>query len=659
MTKATAGASIFDAYKADFDERSVEAFSLTEYLDLCKTDNMAYANPAERLLKAFGTPEIIDTSKEKNRLNTIFMGETIALYPAFKDFFGMEETIEKIVSHVRGAAEGSEYLKQILYLLGPVGGGKSSLGERLKELMEENPIYALRIKSGPHKGEMSPINESPLGLFNTPKMKEMLTSEYGIPKRYLKLPPSPWALKRLKESDGNVAELFEVVRVYPSMDDQIAISKIEPGDDNNQDISTLVGKVDINKLGEGTAQDDTDTYLYSGGFGKAHQGLMEYVEMFKSPLKVLNPLLEALQARKYTGTESIGTIPLDALILAHSNESEWKSFSGDQKNEAILDRVNIIDVPYAMRYTDEQKIYEKMLSESGYGSKPMAPKTLELLAKFAVVSRILPAGEEYIGKSSPHVIADVLDGRMAEGAQDNVPTYKALKTVQPLEFGMKGASTRFNFKTLTETFNARVNEDILEADPATMMKVLKQRIIKDNRVPNQKELLAYIDGVMAPEYKKFLASEIVTAYTNADESFLQNRFDRYVAMAEAWLKETEFNDKEVSGNLMGRPQLEAKLAEIERGANVSNAPTFRQDVVLYVLGQRAENKTVAWDSYEKMAAVIRQSVEGRLEDILPLIQHDAQRDEKQSAEFNRFVDNMSGKGYTPNMIKNACSYIAP
>ena len=652
MTKANSGASIFDAYKENYDDRQEEVLSLEEYLNLCKDDNMAYANPAERLLQAFGEPEIIDTSSSADdRIKTIFQGKTIAKYPAFEDFYGMEETIEKIVSHVRGAAEGSEYLKQILYLLGPVGGGKSSLGERVKELMEQNPIYALRVKSGPHKGELSPINESPLGLFNTPEIKSILNKEYNIPARYMKLPASPWALKRLHEGEGNINDVFEVVKVYPSMDEQIAVAKVEPGDENNQDISTLVGKVDINKLGEGTAQDDTDTYLYSGGFAKGHQGVMEFVEMFKAPLKVLNPLLEAMQARKYSGTEQIGTIPLDALILAHSNESEWSSFSGDSKNEAILDRVNVVKVPYTMQYTEEKKIYEKMLRESGYGSKPIAPKTLDLLAKFAVVSRIIPAGDNYTGGAEPHLVAEVLDGRVGEGAENRVPKFNELKAREPLDIGMAGASTRFNFKTLTETFNARVNEGLLEADPTTLMRVLEERIKEDNRVPNQDQLITYINEVMRPEYKKFILSEIIEAYTNADDDFLQNRFDQYISRADAWLDKTDYRDEEV-GQLLNPTQLDAKLQEIERGANISNPEAFRQDVVRFVHKQRAKGEEVKWDSYAKLGNVIKLSVERRLEDILPVIRFDAVRNDEQAKEHRRFLENMEAKGYTPNMIKN-------
>src|SRR5690606_27241823 len=154
-----------------------------------------------------------------------------------------------------------------------VGGGKSSLAERLKLLMEHQPFYAI-------KG--SPVYESPLGLFDAEEDGELLEQEYGIPRRYLKSIPSPWAAKRLKEFGGDISK-FEVMRLYPSRLKQLAIAKTEPGDENNQDISSLVGKVDIRKL-EHYAQDDPDAYSFSGGLCHANQGLLEFVEMFKAPI---------------------------------------------------------------------------------------------------------------------------------------------------------------------------------------------------------------------------------------------------------------------------------------------------------------------------------------------------------------------------------------
>src|SRR5438128_6345526 len=176
------------------------------------------------------------------------------VYPAFAGFYGMEETIERIVGFFRHAAQGLEERKQILYLLGPVGGGKSSIAERLKALMELRPIYVL-------KG--SPVNESPLGLFSPAQFGETLEEEYGIPRRYLTGIMSPWAVKRLQEYGGDLTK-FRVARVTPSALRQVAITKTEPGDENNQDISSLVGKVDIRKL-EHHAPNDTDAYSYSAG----------------------------------------------------------------------------------------------------------------------------------------------------------------------------------------------------------------------------------------------------------------------------------------------------------------------------------------------------------------------------------------------------------
>jgi hypothetical protein len=155
----------------------------------------------------------------------------------------MEDAVERIVGYFRQSAQGLEERKQILYLLGPVGGGKSSLAEKLKELMEKSPIYVLATDAG----EISPVFESPLGLFATDEYREHMDSEYGIDKRYLQSIISPWAMKRLKQFEGDISK-FRVVRLMPNKLEQIGVMKTEPGDENNQDISTLVGKVDIRKL---------------------------------------------------------------------------------------------------------------------------------------------------------------------------------------------------------------------------------------------------------------------------------------------------------------------------------------------------------------------------------------------------------------------------
>ncbi|MDQ2695571.1 MAG: PrkA family serine protein kinase, partial [Pseudomonadota bacterium] len=368
--------SIFDRYAVRYTQRREEACSLQEYLDLCRRDPTAYATAAERLLLAIGEPELVDTRQDA-RLSRIFSNKVIRRYPAFAGFYGMEEAIEQIVAFLRHAAQGLEEKKQILYLLGPVGGGKSSLAERLKALMESTAFYAL---------EGSPVNDSPLALFCAEEDGPILEEEYGIPRRYVKTILSPWAVKRLQEYNGDVTR-FRVVRRFPSILRQIAIAKTEPGDENNQDISALVGKVDIRML-EHYAQNDPDAYSYSGGLCLANQGLLEFVEMFKAPIKVLHPLLTATQEGNYNGTEGLSALPFDGIILAHSNEAEWQSFKNNKNNEAFLDRVYTVKVPYCLRVSEEVKIYRKLLAGSALRQAPCAPGTLEMLAQFSVLSRL-------------------------------------------------------------------------------------------------------------------------------------------------------------------------------------------------------------------------------------------------------------------------------
>src|ERR1051326_3295727 len=329
---------IFGIYSRMYENRREVEYSLEDYLRACSDDPSLYAGAAERLLKAIGEPIMVDTSQDP-RLGRIFMNRTIKVYPAFKDFYGLEETIERIVGFFRHAAQGLEEKKQILYLLGPVGGGKSSLADRLKDLMEKCPVYVLATNDG-----VSPIFESPLGLFDPLSMGRMLEDRYGIPERLLMGNMSPWAVKRLDEFGGDISK-FSVIKLHPSKLRQICVAKTEPGDENNQDISSLVGKVDIRKL-EHFGQNDADAYSYSGGLNRTTQGVLEFVEMFKAPLKMLHPLLTATQDRTYVGTENVGAMPYQGLIIAHSNESEWQSFRANKNNEAFLDRISVIKVPY-------------------------------------------------------------------------------------------------------------------------------------------------------------------------------------------------------------------------------------------------------------------------------------------------------------------------
>ncbi|WP_331345309.1 PrkA family serine protein kinase [Cellvibrio sp. UBA7661] len=626
--------SIFSHYRERFETTQQEELTIKEYLELCKKDPSVYASAAERMLMAIGEPEMVDTSQDP-RLSRIFSNKIIKRYKVFSEFYGMEESIQQIVSFFKHAAQGLEEKKQILYLLGPVGGGKSSLAEMLKSLMEKMPIYCI-------KG--SPVFESPLGLFNPDEDGKILEEDYGIPRRYIKSIMSPWAAKRLQEFRGDITQ-FKVVKVYPSILNQIAITKTEPGDENNQDISSLVGKVDIRKLEE-FPQNDPDAYSFSGGLCRANQGLMEFVEMFKAPIKVLHPLLTATQEGNFNSTEGLGAIPFDGIILAHSNESEWQNFRNNKNNEAFIDRVYIVKVPYCLRVMEEMKIYEKLLQNSSLSQAPCAPDTLRMLAQFSVLSRIKePENSNIFSKMR------IYDGENLKDTDLRAKSLQEYKDAAGVDEGMNGLSTRFAFKILSKVFNFDPTE--IAANPVHLMYVLEQQI-EQEQFPKevQDKYLNALKEFISPKYVDFIGKEIQTAYLESYAEYGQNIFDRYVTYADFWIQDQEYRDPE-TGEILNRSSLNDELEKIEKPAGISNPKDFRNEIVNFVLRAKANNsgKNPDWRGYEKLRIVIEKKMFSNTEDLLPVISFNAKASVQDKKKHQDFVQRMVERGYTEKQVR--------
>jgi len=626
--------SLLKTIKKDFSQPDKD-ITIQQYLELCKSDSSAYASPAERMLSAIGEPSIVDTKLDE-RLSRIYSNKLIKRYPAFDDFFGMEETIDQIVSFFKHAAQGLEEKKQILYLLGPVGGGKSSLAERLKQLMEKSEIYVLVAD-----GEASPVWESPLGLFSS--YRKELEEEYGISKRYVPACASPWATKRLAEFDGDVSR-FKVRKMKLSIASQIGIAKTEPGDENNQDISALVGKVDIRKLAE-FPQNDADAYNYSGALCRANQGLMEFVEMFKAPIKVLHPLLTATQEGNFNGTESLPAIPFQGVILAHSNESEWEVFSNDKKNEAFLDRVYIVRVPYCLRVTEEVDIYGKLLKGSSLSEAPCAPKTLDLLAQFCVMTRLKnPENSNLYSKMR------VYDGESLKESDPKAKSLQEYKDDAGVTEGMNGISTRFAFKVLSKVFNHDTEE--VAANPVHLFYVLESEIVKA-QMPKETEdfYLNILKSKLSGKYAEFIGEEIQKAYVDSYQEYGQNLFERYITYADHWCQDNDYRDPE-TGQQFDRAALNDELEKIEKPAGIANPKDFRNDVVQFYLRHKAKNgASPVWDSYEKIRNVIEKRIFSKTEDLIPVISFSGKSSKEEEKKHSEFINRMKDRGYTNKQIK--------
>lgn len=629
---------------------SPEVMTLEQYFNLCKSDRMAYATAAERMVSAIGDAEIVDTSIDP-RLSRIHSNKKIRVYSAFKDFFGAEEGIERIAAYFRHAAAGLEEAKQILYLKGPVGGGKSSIVERLKALMEKHPIYALYDPSEKDAElRCSPIFESPLGLFN-PNDEEhaALLKEIGIPLNYTGITVlSGWAQKKLEEFGGDITK-FSVVRLWPNKDKQIGVMKVEPGDENNQDVSVLIGKTDLRKL-EKFSQNHPYAYTYSGGLNRTNQGLMDFAEMFKANIKTLNPLLMATQEHNYNGTEAIPAMPYTGIIVAHSNESEWFAFRNNKTNEAFLDRVFIVDIPYCLRVDEEIKIYEKMLSNSSLAGAPIAPGTLKMLAEWMILTRLKEPEN-----STSYAKLKVYNGENVKDTMPNAKPYEEYRDKAGVDEGMSGMSTRFAFKILSSVFDLRTEE--IQANPVDLMFVIEEAIKKEALTEElHKKYLAFIKDGLHKEYFTFIEKELRAAYLDSFNSFGQNMFERYVLFAEAWIADEQCRDPETH-TLLNREALNTRLEEIEKPAGIVNAKDFRNEIVNYVL--RYKNKhdvSPRWNEYEKIKVVLEKRMFSATENIMPVVSFGAKQDHEIAEKHDKFLQRMLEAGYTTNQVKILVSW---
>lgn len=628
--------SIKDMY-AEVTSRQV--FSMEEYLELCKTDQSVYANVYQRLLKSIGEPVMVDT-KDDARLSRIFSNRVIKVYPAFSEFFGIEDVIEKIVAYLTHAAQGLEENRQILYLLGPVGSAKSSIAERLKALIQREPVYVL----ADDEENISPVFDNPLNLFKFTGQAQEIFDHYHIPAAASQSIPSPWAVQKLKDYQGDFTK-FKVVKIYPNLLSQQCVMKVEPGDENNQDISSLVGKVDISKLDD-FPQHHPYAYSYSGGLNRGNRGIMEFVEMFKAPIKMLHPLLTATQEKNYNGTEAISAMPYEGIILAHSNESEWAAFKADKKHEAFIDRVVIIKVPYCLRVDEEIKIYEKMLKNSTLASAPCAPGTLEFMARFSVLTRLLQ-----VENSTLFSKMRVYNGENIKETDPKAKPIQEYRDDAGVNEGMSGQSTRFAFKVLSKTFNYDPEE--IGANPIHLMYILETALLNE-QLPKDvhQRYLDFIKSVLAPRYVEFLEKELRMAFLASYSDYGQNIFDRYVTYADAWVSDVDYRDPDTT-EMYDREALNRELEKIEKPAGIANPKEFRNEVVNYVLRYKASHggESPAWNAFEKIKTVIEKRMFSSTEEILPIISFTTKASEEDQKKHDGFVQRMIERGYTAKQIR--------
>ena len=478
------------------------------------------------------------------------------------------------MSYFRHAAQGLEEKKQILYLLGPVGGGKSSLAEKLKQLMEKMPFYAI-------KG--SPVFESPLGLFDprarTAPSSKRITASRGATCQTIM---SPWAVKRLHEFDGDISQ-FRVVKLYPSILDQIAIAKTEPGDENNQDISSLVGKVDIRKL-EDYPQNDPDAYSYSGGAVPRQPGPdgirrdVQGADQGAAPAADRHPGRQ-LQRHRRLRRDSRST----ASCSRTRTNRNGTAFRNNKNNEAFLDRIYIVKVPYCLRVTDEIKIYDKLLANSSLSAGAVRARHAEDAG--AVLGAVAPQGAGEL----EHLFEDARlrrrepQGHRPQGQVDpGIPRLRRRRRGH--ERACRPASPSRSCRRCSTSTPPR--SPPTRCTCSTCWNSRSSR--SSSRRRSRERYLRFLKEYLAPRYVEFIGKEIQTAYLESYSEYGQNIFDRYVTYADFWIQDQEYRDPE-TGEILDRAALNDELEKIEKPAGISNPKDFRNEIVNFVLRARANN----------------------------------------------------------------------
>ena len=607
--------------KAQRDESSkTKKFSgnLMDYIEMVEKDPSVVKSAHKRLhdaIEEHGSYVVPDSDPRKFK---IFDGENIKIHKYFEgEFFGMETVIEKVMSYLSSAAHKGEESRQVLLLMGPVGAGKSALTEHIKKALEGKKYYTL--KGDPHRGE--PLQLIPRSLRASVESSLNVKIDGDI---------SPVARHKLLNDYAGKYEDFEVEEVTFSQRGRRGVASVPPMDANSQDVSVLIGSVDISKLDK-YAEDDPRSLSLNGAFNVGNRGVVELVEVFKNEIEFLHTIITATQEKRVPSPGKSDMLHFDGVILAHCNEAEWNRFQSEHTNEAIMDRIVKISVPYCLELNQEVKIYEKMLGKSDFKAH-IAPHTLKIASMFSVMSRLKDSAKcDLLTKMKIYNGEDVLEkGRVRK------VDIKDLREEAKHE-GMEGISTRFITKALD---NALTASDKNMITPISVMdsltKMVKEQLIDESFKTKCLELL---QKTIREEYLKILENEIAKAFISAYEEQAQTLFDSYLDNAEAYTTRTKLKDRVTKEE---RKPDEGFMASIEEqiGVTGSSRDGFRSDVTAYMFAKMRRGEKVSFKTYEPLKNAIESYLISSVRSMARIVTKSKTRDEDQQKKYSEMVETM-------------------
>jgi serine protein kinase len=589
-----------------------------DYIEMVEKDPDIVKSSHKRLhdaIEEHGSYVMPDSDSRKFK---VFDGESIKIHKYFEgEFFGMETVIEKVMSFLSSAAHKGEESRQVLLLMGPVGAGKSALTEHIKKALEGKKYYTL--KNDPHRGE--PLQLIPRSLRPSVEAALNVKIDGDI---------SPVARHKLLNDYEGKYENFEVEEVTFSQRGRRGVASVPPMDANSQDVSVLIGSVDISKLDK-FAEDDPRSLSLNGAFNVGNRGVVELVEVFKNEIEFLHTIITATQEKRVPSPGKSDMLHFDGVILAHCNEAEWNRFQSEHTNEAIMDRIVKISVPYCLELNQEVKIYEKMLGKSDFKAH-IAPHTLKIASMFSVMSRLKESAKcDALTKMKIYNGEEVLEkGRVRK------VDIKDLREEAKHE-GLDGISTRFITKALD---NALTASDKGMITPISVMdsltKMVKEQLVDESFKTKCLELL---QKTIREEYLKILETEIAKAFISAYEEQAQSLFDSYLDNAEAYTTRAKLKDRVTKEE---RKPDEGFMASIEEqiGVTGSSRDGFRSDVTAYMFAKMRKGEHVSYKTYEPLKNAIESFLISSVKSMARIVTKSKTRDDDQKKKYSEMVETL-------------------
>jgi serine protein kinase len=612
--------------------------TLLDYLRIVKKNSKVAMLAHQRMHQLLTAPgvETIKT-EEYPRLKRIYGNDTIKRYAFFKhDFFGIDKSLMKIVRYFHSASMRGEESRQVLYLVGPVGAGKSSIMEALKQALEGSPhIYALKD---------CPMREEPLHLI--PKhLRPTLEQELQIK---IEGDLCPICRYRLKHEYGGEFERFPVTTSNFSIRSRKGIGVVPPVDPNNQDTSVLIGSVDISKM-DLYPEDDPRVMSLNGAFNVGNRGVVEFIEVFKNDVEYLHAMITATQEKSIPSPGKGSMIYFDGIILAHSNEAEWNKFKSDHTNEAILDRIVKVEVPYCLELDEEVKIYRKILKNSSFNAH-IAPHTIEMASIYAILTRLTPSN-----KVDPLMKLKIYNGEeiVEKGTTKKLDICELREEAQ--REGMTGISTRFIMKALDTALSESESECI---NPVAIMDILL-KATKELSIGEEekKRYIGFLQDTIKKEYHIMLEKEITRAFIHGYREQAESLFNNYLDHAEAFVNSTKMKDQNTGEDLEPDVKFLQSIEE-QIGVTGSAARGFRQDVTAYMFSVLRGGGKIDYCSYEPLKEAIEKKLTVSVKEISRIITKARVRDKEQDDKYDAMVEEMKRNGYCDHCCNVILKYAA-